>query len=1556
MTEPMNGYAFHPAVQQWLGDTFGAPTEPQAQGWPAIQAGRHTLIAAPTGSGKTLAAFLAAIDDLVRQGGEGTLEDGIQVLYISPLKALSNDIERNLRAPLAGIGEALGAMGLPQPAIRVAVRTGDTPAAERAAMLRRPPHIFVTTPESFYILITSAKARALLRSVRTVIVDEIHAVTGDKRGAHLALSLERLAHLAARPPVRIGLSATQRPIEEVARFLVGTRNIAADGRPDCAIVDVGHRRRIDLGIELPASPLETVMSGEVWGEIYQRLAELSAQHRSTLIFVNTRAMSERVARALSQLIGEEHVATHHGSLSREKRLEAEQRLKAGTLRVMVATASLELGIDIGAVDLVCQLGTTRAIATLLQRAGRSGHFLGGLPKARLFPLSRDELLECAALLNALQRKKLEHLAIPQHPLDILAQQIVAMVACEEWDEAALLELVRAAYPFRNLSRKDYEAVLRMLAEGYSFRVGRRGAYLHRDAVNGRLRPRKGARLTAITCGGAIPDNADFQVVLDHNGLFIGTVNEDFAIESIPGDIFQLGNTAWQIVRVAEGRVRVQDAHGQPPTIPFWLGEAPGRSDELSAAVSRMRAQLSQRLEVPTELLRRGDPDAAHDPAQWVVDGRDTAEAMAYLTAEVGLDEAAALQLASYMLLAKAALGVIPTQDTLVLERFFDEAGGMQLVIHSPFGSRLNRAWGLALRKRFCRSFNFELQAAALEDAIVISLGPMHSFPLEDVFHFLSPATVRGVLIQAMLDAPLFEARWRWNATRALAVPRFRGGKKNPPQLQRIQANDLLALVFPDQQACLENIQGDRELPDHPLVNQTVADGLQEAMDLAGLERLLSAMAAGEKTLLARDLREPSPLAQQVLSARPYAFLDDAPLEERRTRAVASRRWLDPQQAADLGALDAAAIARVRHEAWPQAETPDELHDALLLLGFLTEPEGLAGPCGVPAVDNVTPLRDAAGQLDLLGTARRPDDGAADNGAAPDPGGWAPLFAALQAAGRAALLQTTAGARLWVAAERLPELLAALTGATLTPPIAPPPAYADKAFSPQQALTELVRGRLEGLGPVTTPQLARDLELAESALEAALIALEAEGFVLRGQFTPRPALADHDAELPTEWCERRLLARIHRYTMTRLRQEIEPLSVVQYLRFLLTWQRVAPGSQGEGPESLRGVVEQLEGFESPAGAWETALLPARIAGYEAGLLDGLCLTGRIVWARLSRPGPGRPHARVWAPVRATPMALVPRAALGLWQRQAPGPEAAPALSADARAVRACLQEHGATFFADLQSTTRLLQTQLEVALGELVAWGCVTADSFAGLRALLVPSAKRPAPGRRRVGLMYGMDSAGRWATLARPAAQAAPAAAAAAPVAPQRPPVGTSLLDRVARPPRVDPAARAQQETDTEAIARVLLRRYGVVFRRLLERESLAPPWRDLLRVYRRLEARGEIRGGRFVDGMAGEQYALPEAVGLLRNQRRRAPAGDLVAVSGADPLNLVGIVTPGPRVPAITANRVLFRDGEPIATRDGGRVRWLSELDPQQRAAAERVLARKLTPPLWRQRLEQTR
>jgi len=1477
--------AFHPAVANWFNRTFQAATPPQEQAWPAIQAQRHVLIAAPTGSGKTLAAFLAAIDRLVREGLEHGLSDETRIVYVSPLKALSNDIRRNLEAPLAGIREELKALGLPDLEIRTFVRTGDTPQSERTSMRKRPPHIVVTTPESLYILLGSESGRKMLGTTRTVIVDEIHAMVSGKRGLHLAVSLERLEALTGRRLARIGLSATQKPIEEVARFLVGTRNVGPDGEAECTVIDSGHVRDRDLAIEVPGSPLEAVMSGDAWTEVYDRLAELVSEHRTTLVFVNTRRHAERVARHLSERIGENNVTAHHGSMAKELRFDAESRLKSGALKALIATASLELGIDIGDVDLVCQLGSPRSIAGFLQRVGRSGHSVGGTPKGRLFPLSRDDLVECAALLDAVRRRELDRLRMPEKPLDLLAQQIVAEVAARECNDDELFSLLRGAYPYRTLTREEFDEVLKMLAEGYSTRRGRHGALIYHDTVNHTIRPRPSARLTAITSGGTIPDNADYQVILEPQATFVGTVNEDFAIESLQGDIFQLGNVSYRILRVEQGKVRVADAHGEPPSIPFWLGEAPGRSDELSQSVSRLRLEIEKRLSpVPEAAAMRPDVDSD-------VTGRETA--VRWLSDEVGVTGAGAIQLVNYLSAARTALGALPTQETLIFERFFDEAGGMQLVIHSPFGSRLNRAWGLALRKRFCRSFNFELQAAATEDTIILSLTTAHSFELADVARYLHSNTVRPILVQALCAAPMFTARWRWSATIALALPRFRGGKKVAAPLARMAAEDLLTSIFPDQVACAENLPGELEIPDHPLVRQTVRDCLEEAMDVEGFEQLLRNLEAGRIKVIARDVVEPSPLALEVLSARPYAFLDDAPLEERRTQAVMSRRWLDPQTASDIGKLDAEAIQRVRDEAWPDAANTDELHDAMLWLTFLTDEE----------------------------VARHP--------------GWHDLLQVLTNQKRV----TTIG-DLWVPAERVPLLRAVFPDGRLHPAIEVPEAY-DKAWARDEALVEIVRGRLEGLGPVTAAAIAASLNLPQSDIDIALAALQAEGFAMRGQFST-------NAE---EWCERRLLARIHRYTVKRLRAEIEPIAASDYLRFLFEWQRVTPDGRMEGPDAVGAVLGQLEGFEAPASAWETEILPARISEYEPAWLDEQCLAGRFVWTRLAhrtaRKGDGERGA---APVRSTPISLLARRNLKAWSSLSGEPDTS-GLSVRARVVAEYIQEHGASFFDEIADAAGLLPSQAEEALAELVALGIVNSDSFGGLRALLVPSdRRRPSAGgkRRRRAALFGMDTAGRWALIRRQRLaladtgaggnSAGSSAAAAAP--------NGSFADRDAAATAARLNERRQDDETIEQVARTLLRRWGVVFWRLLAREAdWLPPWRELLMCFRRLEARGEIRGGRFVAGFTGEQYAAPEAIGLLRDTRHKPHSNSYVSLSGADPLNLVGIVTPGARLPALSSNRLLYRDGVPIALLAGGEVKFLVQLEPKEQWEAQNLLLRRHVP-----------
>ncbi|MDE2476375.1 MAG: DEAD/DEAH box helicase [Alphaproteobacteria bacterium] len=1435
---------FHPAVGGWFGKNFAAPTGAQEQAWPAIQSARDVLIAAPTGSGKTLAAFLAAINDLVRQGLAGELKDETQVVYVSPLKALSNDVQRNLEAPLKGISAELQLLGLPQIEIRTWVRTGDTPQSERDRMRRCPPHIVVTTPESLYILLGSESGRRMLATTRTVIVDEVHALAPNKRGTHLSLSLERLARLCARPPLRIGLSATQEPIEEVAKFLAGSRQI---GDPRVAVIDMGHQRGRDLALEIPPSPLSAVMSAEVWDQVYDRLKQLIEAHRTTLVFVNTRRMVERVTGHLADRLGRENVGAHHGSLAKEQRFKAEQLLKAGKLKALVATASLELGIDIGDVDLVCQLGSPRAISTFLQRIGRSGHAVSGTPKGRLFPLSRDELVECSALLDSVARGELDRLSVPQNCLDVLAQQIVAEVAARDCTEDELFAIATAAYPYHTLTRTDFDAVLRMLATGFSTRNGRRGALLHHDTINKTVRARRGSRLTAITSGGAIPDNADYNVLLEPESLVIGSVNEDFAVESLAGDIFQLGNHSYRILRVERGTVRVEDAHDQPPTIPFWLGEAPGRSDELSRAVSRLREEIAGKLTAD---------NTGEAASEW-------------LSAKPGHSPAIARELSDYLGSGYRALGVLPAQDTIVLERFFDEAGGMQLVIHSPFGSRINRAWGLALRKRFCRKFNFELQAAASEDNIILSLTTAHSFELASVAHYLHSASVESLLIQALLDAPMFTTRWRWVAGISLAIPRFQGGKKLAPQLSRMRAEDLLGAVFPDQVACGENIVGDREIPDHPLVTQTIHDCLHDAMDIDGLKRVLAGIESGAIRIVACDLTEPSPLALEVLSARPYAYLDDAPLEERRTQAVMGRRWLDPDEAADIGRLDAEAIARVRAESWPEATNRDELHDGLSWLGFLSDEEVLAQP----------QWRE-----------------------------WLELLAAENRVHR-----LTAPRRLWIAAERLPDFIALWPQLESRPPARPAlersafvetsadqvcrcsPAEALGGGGPaEESLVEILRGRLEGLGPVTVAELARPLGIEPNAITAALSALESEGFALRGRFT---GVAEE------EWCERRLLARIHRYTINRLRAEIEPVAPRDFMRFLFSWQHVAAETRMEGPDALDAIVAQLEGFEIPAGAWESEILPSRLSEFEPSWLDDRCLAGQITWMRLSLPV-RRAESRM-APIRTTPIALLPRRYAHLWKSLARGE--APMVSGAAQTVLEYISQQGACFFDELTEGCGLLRVQVENALAELVAAGLVVSDSFAGLRALLTPPGDRkPILSRaRRRAAKYAIEEAGRWAIVRR------------------------------ADAPANNPDA-------SEHVARTLLRRYGVVCWRLLAREAeWLPPWRDLVRVLRKLEGRGEIRGGRFIAGFSGEQFALPDAIPALRQIRRSEATGAIIVVSGADPLNLAGIVTPGAKLPAFSGNRALYRDGAPIAFLSGGEVEFFEALAPGDEWEARKLLRR---------------
>ena len=1398
-------------------------------------------MSAPTGSGKTLAAFLSVMNRLFEHSLEGTLQEKTQIVYVSPLKALSNDIHRNLQVPLEGIKSLFTEKGFPHIDVRAMVRTGDTPSQERTRMSKKPPHILVTTPESLYLLLTSKGGRQMLSNVGTLIVDEIHAIAGNKRGAHLSLSLERLARLSQKPIHRIGISATQKPIERMADFLSGGVN-------NCEILNIGHRRELELDIELPGSPLSAIMENEVWEEIHEKLESTIFNHRTTLIFVPSRAMAERLSHHLTARLGPEIVTAHHGSMSREKRLNAEMKLKSGELRALVATGSLELGIDVGSIDLVIQIGSPKSIVALLQRVGRSGHTLTGTPRGKLYPLTKDELIEAVALLDSVRRGELDSLPVPEKPLDVLAQQIVAEVACEDYTTDALFDLVRRSYIYRNLSMEEYHRVIQMLVDGFTFKRGMRRSYLTFNPLTRVLKGKKGARLIATLSGGTIPDQFDYDVRLEPSGVQIGSVHEDFAIESIPGDIFQLGNTSWRILKVERGKVRVKDAEGQSPTMPFWLGEAPGRSAELSAAVSRIREEVCARINLDNLSDKTSD--------EW------KREAIAWLCVQVGTNKASADQVVTYLAASKASLGHVPSQNHIVMERFFDEVGDMHLVIHSVFGSRLNRAWGLALRKRFCRKFNFELQAAANEESLILSLGATHSFPLDGVIDYLNTLTVREVLVQALLDAPMFQVRWRWNASTALAVLRRRGGERVPPQIQRSDAEDLLAQIFPDQLACVENMPGDRQIPDHPLVNQTIHDCLHQAMDIDELENLFANIQKGEVEVSVRDLREPSPLSESILNARPYAFLDGAPLEERRVQAVRTRRWLEPQDAENIGKLEKGAIEAVKEEAWPIVRDADELYDVLVIHGFLSDAECLQSEDGT----------------------------------------WLPFLASLKMSGQVASLDLEDDLKLWIAVERIPQF-----EVLYEKPIAPAKTRVPDTIrefpseNAEETLIDLIRGRISLLGPTTASKISEDMGLAEKRINMSLHSLELEGVVIRGHFSPdRPS----DAEM--EWCERRLLARIHKYTLEKLRRAIKPISSAEFMHFLLIWHNMTESTRKEGPEALKEVLDKLDGYSCPAVSWESDVLPSRVKDYDYMWLDAYCLSGKTMWGRYLRTQNTR---AVNTPIRTTPITLTNRNTVLAWPLRK-SESYTPILSLPAQKVLEFFKTEGALFYQDILTKSQMLKSEVEGAIAELVAAGVLTCDSFAGLRALLIPE-NHKVRSRRSRKPVFRMELAGRWSII----------------------------------------KASFEEEVDIEQCVKILLKRYGVVFKRVLMRENGIPPWRDLVRVMRRMEDRGEVRGGRFVDGW-GEQYALPEAVTVIRSLKRKHPQDELVSVSACDPVNLVGIITPGKRIPAVPGNRILFRDGEPIARYEGKIVHFEKKLDNENAWQMQKILVRKQVPPKLREYL----
>ena len=1432
----------HPVVQEWFVRRFGTPTEPQEQGWPPILAGKPTLISAPTGSGKTLAAFLICIDQLIRKALEGRLGPETEVVYVSPLKALSNDVQKNLEAPLREIQQLALERGYLSTQIRTAVRTGDTLPAERQRMLKQPPHILVTTPESLYILVTAEKSRNNLRHVRTVIVDEIHAIADDKRGAHLALTLERLDALVRgenrlsvgdwlvghnEAPQRIGLSATQNPIELVAAFLRGGHERSVE------IVQVGQRRVLDLAIEVPYEELGAVASNAIWDSVYERLAELAMEHRSTLVFVNTRRLTERLAFRMGELLGEENVAAHHGSLSRKLRLEAERKLKQGEIRLLVATASLELGIDIGNVDLVCQINSPRAVAAAMQRVGRAGHWRGAIPKGRFFATTRDDLIEHAALIRAMRSGVLDKLEIPPKPLDVLMQQMVAACAAEPWEEDALFATLQRAQPYHALTREEFEEALCLLTDGIEASRGRYGSYLLRDRVHGRIQARRGARTIAVSNGGTIPDTALYAVIAEPEGVQIATLDEDFAVESTAGDIILLGNTSWRIQRVeSAGRVLVEDAQGQPPNVPFWRGEAPQRTMELSQFVSCLREEIDRRT---TNLL----------PGYVSQSNPDVAETVAWLKQECGVCDSGAEQLIGYIVAGRAILGTVPTLTTIVAERFFDEGGGMQLILHAPFGGRINKAWGLALRKRFCRGFNFELQAAATDNGLNISLAEQHSFPLSDVFQFLTEQTVTELLEQASLASPIFKSRWKWDAGRSLQLLRFRNGKKIPPQIQRTRSDDLLASVFPQVAACQENVEGDIGIPNHLLVREVMKDVLGEAMDLEGLKRVLTDMHAGRIRCLAIDTATPSHFAHEMLNANPYAFLDDAPLEERRARAVSLRGMVPDKLLGEAGRLSPDAIAEVREEIWPDIRDEHELHDLLCSLIV------------VPA--------------DVIMQAETRD--------------WDVFFARLEAQGRAAIVRVGTWQYL-CAAERVGHLRMLWPEVEVTSAL---PEISVTVSGAEEVLRKAVQGWMAILGPISSQSLAQKLGIISSEVWKQMLLLEMTGTILRGVFEGR-GLIDLVADENVEWCERRLLQRIHKKTLGALRKQVEPVPPSFFMQWLLKWQHIAPQTQLAGEQGILEALRGLEGFEAPAIEWERSILPQRVGGYDPRWLDTLCLTGVVGWGRIS-PHPAFNSITSGGPRRVVPTSMAPITFFlreeALWmdlclsQRQISETCLTACLSELAGRIRSVLSSSGAMFAGDL---VRMLNTPAEdvnLALWELVAAGLVTADGFDSLRMLIDPRRKQAFASPVRVKPMArAKQAAGRWSLF---------------------------IWQPFDTPPESAGQAAERREAEIESACRILLRRYGIVFRDVLERETAIPRWRDLLGLLRRMEARGEVRGGRFVSGFGGEQFALPEALESLREARRHGIKPEAVTVAGADPMNLLGIVIPGERVAAIPGNRATF-------------------------------------------------
>jgi ATP-dependent Lhr-like helicase len=1489
--------AFLPAVRAWFRETFGQPTPPQALGWPAIQRGEHTLILSPTGSGKTLAAFLWGIDELYREIGAGeSPEKGVRLLYISPLKALNNDVERNLRAPQAGIRRVAKEQGAPLPRLDVLVRTGDTPQSARQRMVKHPPHILITTPESLYLILTSPVARDMFRTVRTVVVDEIHTLVDNKRGVHLALSLERVVELAGGPVQRIGLSATQRPLAEVARFLGGydpqPSGDESAPRP-VTVVDAGMIKPVDLKVVTAVEDFGELPGGSVWPAIIPRVMDLIEAHHTTLIFANSRRQAERAADRLNDLwlarqsgraAGSEALIeggtakaqgfqgtgvvggpfrAHHGSVSREARLQLEQALKAGQLPALVGTSSLELGIDIGAIDLVIQLQSPHGVARGLQRVGRSGHLVGQTSVGRIFATHREDLLESAAVARAMLEGDVEPGYTPQNSLDVLAQQIVAMVAVEDWDVPALFRVLRRAYPYHKLTPDLYRSVLNMLSGRYpssAFRELR--PRLAWDRVHDRLAALPGSRLLAVRNGGTIPDRGTFGAYLPDRKTRLGELDEEFVYETRPGDVFTLGASTWRVQEVTEDRVIVTPAPGNLPRMPFWKGDAPRRDYHLGVIYGRFRRELARR---------------SQDPEAGTLD---------WLQREYHLDLNSARNALSYVRHQVEVLGAISSHRTVIAELFTDPLGDLRLVIHSCFGARVNSPWALALTQAFREAMGSQPEVMVSDDGILFRFLDADREPPLDLIREMKPVEARERLLGELPNSALFGAQFRMNAARALLLPAARGSQKRTPfWLQRLRAKDLLAVA--------------KGFEDFPIVAETYRDCLRDVLDLAHLEEVLRAIQRGEIDVLTAETVVPSPVAGSLLTdfIAQYMYEWDQPKAERQMQALMVGRdllsqLLDETSLPDLLRPEVVRDVEARLQRLAdgtRARTPDELATVFLALGDLSAGEA---------------------------AARSEGDGAA----------WVEQLAA---EGRLLALALYGGRR-YV----LPEQAAAYRAA-----FAPlPPGRGGAQEERDEARRAILRRVLSTHGP-----LSRDWLLARYApgppgaawsgwepewLDAALNALVEGGEVVTGAITPgRPP----ESRAP-EFCDRRNLERIHRQTLALLRKEVEPVTVYAYADFLARWQHLHPGHRLSGPGALVRALQQLRGVPAPGIVWERDLLPLRLQSgeaFDAGELEALCRRGEVVWAGSGGKDPRRARVR-----------FLFRGEGHLFLPTEPGDlELSPA----AAQVLAFLESEGASFFADLEAGTDLAVDGLNSALVELVMSGLVTNDTLQALRAILDWGGDAEGPERKPLSSLEAELAAWRQARNGPPPSvrtrpERARLHTARRAVARRmergglpRWPGRWGLVHRIGVWGR-----EVSYEERLARQARQLLQCYGIVTRESLEGLSAgelvadgAWDWGALYARFQMMELRGEVRRGYFVQGLPGVQFALPEAVERLRDwSRPDAPgAEELVLLNACDPANLFGPALPAAaeqendpaRFLRIPANYVVLLRGRPVLLLETG-------------------------------------